>query len=59
MTSTGFDATAVRRGPTGRRATASTADGTHVPEPLVAPGAYSAMGGLLSTVGTSPAGSPA
>ena len=26
------------------------ADGTHVPEPLVAPGAYSAMGGLLSTV---------
>ena len=27
-----------------------TADGTHVPEPLVAPGAYSAMGGLLSTV---------
>ena len=25
-------------------------DGTHVPEPLVPPGAYSAMGGLLSTI---------
>ena len=36
----------------GRRATGYrvAADGTHVPEPLVAPGAYSAMGGLLSTV---------
>jgi CubicO group peptidase (beta-lactamase class C family) len=27
-----------------------TADGTHVPEPFVGPGAYSAMGGLLSTI---------
>ena len=49
MASTRFDAIDVdpARLATGYRV---TADGTHVPEPLVAPGAYSAMGGLLSTV---------
>jgi CubicO group peptidase (beta-lactamase class C family) len=49
MASTGFDALEVDpdRLATGYRV---RADGTHVPEPLVAPGAYSAMGGLLSTV---------
>ena len=49
MASTRFDALDVdpARLATGYRV---TADGTHVPEPLVAPGAYSAMGGLLSTV---------
>ena len=49
MTSTGFDARDVDpdRLATGYRV---TGDGTHVPEPQMAPGAYSAMGGLLSTV---------
>ena len=49
MVSTGFDVRDVdpARLATGYRV---AADGTHVPEPLVAPGAYSAMGGLLSTV---------
>jgi CubicO group peptidase (beta-lactamase class C family) len=49
MTDTVFDPKDV---PADRRATGYriTADGTPVPEPLVAPGAYSAMGGLLSSV---------
>lgn len=49
MSSTGFDARDVDPGrlATGYRV---TADRTHVPEPQVGPGAYSAMGGLLSSV---------
>ena len=49
MASTGFDAAGVdpSRLATGYRV---AADSTHVPEPPVSPGAYSAMGGLLSTV---------
>lgn len=49
MASTGFDAEDVESDQlaTGYRV---MADGTHVPEPLVTPGAYSAMGGLLSTI---------
>jgi CubicO group peptidase (beta-lactamase class C family) len=49
MASTGFVASGVDpdRLATGYRV---MADGTHVPEALVGPGAYSAMGGLLSTV---------
>ena len=49
MADTGFDPKDV---PADRRATGYriAADGTPVPEPLVAPGAYSAMGGLLSSV---------
>ena len=49
MASTGFEAAGVDpdRLATGYRV---MADGTHVPEPLVTPGAYSAMGGLLSTI---------
>lgn len=49
MTDTGFDPADV---PSGRRATGYrlAVDGTPVPEPMVTPGAYSAMGGLLSSV---------
>ena len=49
MTDTGYDPRVV---PDGRRATGYriASDGTPVAEPLVTPGAYSAMGGLLSTV---------
>ena len=49
MASSVFDASDVApdRLATGYRV---TADGTHLPEPIVAPGAYSAMGGLLSTI---------
>lgn len=49
MAATGFEAAGVDpdRLATGYRV---MADGAHVPEPLVTPGAYSAMGGLLSTI---------
>ena len=49
MVDTGFDAAGV---PADRRATGYRIDasGTPVPEPVAAPGAYSAMGGLHSTV---------